>query len=315
MIRKGERMNAEETIVVRERSAARRFAAGIAAPLLAISLLAPASARADDPPKTVEPEKAPPLFKVDPVADSVLIAAGLGFSGIDELILSTGEIAPQRPGSTNNLLGIDRIAVTQTIDPNASTYSNIGLGVALGFAALDPILSGLRDGPDAGLVDGIIYAESLSLTLAITDITKVAFRRPRPIAYQEQAALDAQYGGASKAPSISDTDATLSFFSGHASIIGAASATATYLAFMRSPGTWRPWVTLVAGTLLTTGVSYERVRAGAHFPTDVIAGALAGGCIGVLVPHLHRFDSGVHHLWVGANAVEGGGQVTLGGLL
>jgi membrane-associated phospholipid phosphatase len=312
MIWKGERM---ATIAVGGRSAARRFAVRSAAPLLVMSLLAPASARADDPPKTVEPEKALPLFKVDPVADAVLIAAGLGFSGIDELILSTGEIAPQRPGSTNNLLGIDRIAVTQTIDPHATTYSNIGLGVALGFAALDPVLSGLRDGSDAGLVDGTIYAESLSITLAITDLTKIAFRRPRPIAYKEQAALDAQYGGASKSPSISDTDATLSFFSGHASIIAATSATATYLAFMRSPGTWRPWVTLVAGTLLTTGISYERVRAGAHFPTDVIAGALAGGCIGVLVPHLHRFDSGAHHLWVGANAVEGGGQVTLGGLL
>src|ERR1700722_9188605 len=290
-----------------------RLARATAATLVGVSLLVSGTSRADDPPKTAADVKAPPLFQVDPVADAVLIAAGLGFSGIDELILSTGEIAPQRPGSTSNLLGIDRIAVTQTIDPHASTYSNIGLGVALGFAALDPILSGVRDGSDAALVDGTIYAESLSLALAITDLTKIAFRRPRPIAYKEQAALDAEYGGPSKSPSISDTDATLSFFSGHASIIAATGATATYLAFMRSPGTWRPWVTLVASALLTTGVSYERVRAGAHFPTDVIAGALAGGCIGVLVPHLHRFDSGVHRFWVSANGREGGVGVTVGG--
>ncbi len=294
-------------------SPATRLARGTAVALLAVSLLAAATSRADDPPKSGERDKPAPLFKVDPVADAVLIAAGLGFSGIDELILSTGEIAPQRPGSPNNLLGIDRIAVTQTIDPHANTYSNVGLGVALGFAALDPILSSVRDGWGVGLVDGTIYAESLSITLAITDLTKIAFRRPRPIAYKEQAALDAEFGGPSKSPSISDTDATLSFFSGHASIIAATSATATYLAFMRSPDTWRPWVTLAAGTLLTTGVSYERVRAGAHFPTDVIAGALAGGCIGVLVPHLHRFDSGAHQLWVGGNAMEGGGGVTVGG--
>ncbi len=294
-------------------SPATRLARGTAVALLAVSLLAAATSRADDPPTIVERDKPAPLFKVDPVADAVLIAAGLGFSGIDELILSTGEIAPQRPGSPNNLLGIDRIAVTQTIDPHANTYSNIGLGVALGFASHDPIFSGVRDGWDAALVDGTIYAESLSITLAITDLTKIAFRRPRPIAYKEQAALDAEFGGPSKSPSISDTDATLSFFSGHASIIATTSATATYLAFMRSPDTWRPWVTLAAGTLLTTGVSYERVRAGAHFPTDVIAGALAGGCIGVLVPHLHRFDSGAHQLWVGGNAMEGGGRVTVGG--
>ena len=307
-------MIADETTASRRLPARRALVHAGAAALVALSLGAPAPARADDPPKAAAAAKPDPLFKVDPVADVVLVAAGLGFSGLNELILSTGEIAPQRPGSPSKLLSIDRIAVTQVVDPNAGTYSNIGLGVAVAFAALDPILSGLRDGYDAGLVDATIYAESLSLTFAITDLTKIAFRRPRPIAYQEQAALDAEYGGADKSPSISDTDATLSFFSGHASIIAATSATATYLAFMRSPGTWRPWVTMAAGALLTTGISYERVRAGAHFPTDVIAGALAGACIGVLVPHLHRFDSGVLHLWVGANAMEGGGGVTLGGL-
>ena len=39
---------------------------------------------------------------------------------------------------------------------------------------------------------------------------------------------------------------------------------------------------------MSTFISYERVRAGQHFPTDVIMGALVGAGIGVLVPHLHR---------------------------
>jgi membrane-associated phospholipid phosphatase len=275
---------------------------------------APVSAAGLPPLLDPVPLKRDPFFKVDPVTDVVLIGASLGFAGLDELILSTGEIAPQRPGSTADLLGIDRVAVTQTIDPNANTRSNIGLGVALAFAAIDPVISGFTDGLDAGLIDGILFAESLSVTFAITDLTKIAFRRPRPIAYQEQAALNAQFGGADKAPSISDTDATLSFFSGHASIVSATAATATYLAFMRSPGTWRPWVTLAVGALWTAGVSYERVRAGAHFPTDVIAGSLAGASIGVLVPHIHRFDAGTHHILVGgAPAPGGGGLATVSG--
>jgi undecaprenyl-diphosphatase len=82
---------------------------------------------------------------------------------------------------------------------------------------------------------------------------------------------------------------TPTFFSGHASTTGAISATATYLAFMRSgPRHARPWITLGIGTLLTAFVSYERVRAGEHFPTDVIMGSLVGAGIGVLVPHFHR---------------------------
>src|SRR6185436_3457352 len=93
----------------------------------------------------------------------------------------------------------------------------------------------------------------------------------------------------STAGSCSDTDLQLSFFSGHASSTGAVSATATYLAFVRSgPRHARPWITLAAGTLLTAFVSYERVRSGEHFPTDVIMGSMAGAGIGVLVPHFHR---------------------------
>ncbi len=276
---------------------------------LGAALASPSDARAADPPL---PDQ---HFSIDPVADGVFITAGAGFSGLNELILSTGEIAPQRPGSPDKLLSFDRIAVTQTFDPNAGAVSNVGLGVALAFAALDPILSGARDGPDAAIVDAVIYAESLSLTLAITDITKIAVRRPRPIAYIQQASLDAQYGGADKSPSISSTDATLSFFSGHAAIVAAASATATYLAFIRSPHSWRPWVTLAAGTLLTAFVSYERVRSGAHFPTDVIGGALAGGAIGVLVPQLHRHETDGRSFWIGFSPATGvGGSLTLQGL-
>jgi hypothetical protein len=35
---------------------------------------------------------------------------------------------------------------------------------------------------------------------------------------------------------------------------------------------------------------HERVRAGEHFPTDVIAGSIAGAGIGLVVPHLHRTE-------------------------
>jgi membrane-associated phospholipid phosphatase len=272
--------------------------------ILTGALLAPSMAHADEPAWQIDQH-----FKIDPVTDIVLTGGAAGAAGITDLILSTGEIRPQ-PLPVNpttmkvdisNLLPIDRGAVTQTIDPHASTYSDIGLYAALGFAVLDPILSGVRDGWDAGLVDAVMYAESLSLTLFVTDVTKIAVRRPRPLDY-------------SNPNNTSDTNLQLSFFSGHASATASVTATATYLAFVRAPRTPRPWITLAAGTLLTAFVSYERVRSGNHFPTDVITGALAGGAIGVLVPHLHRRSVEGPGVWIGAAPAPGGGLLDLHGV-
>jgi undecaprenyl-diphosphatase len=248
----------------------------------------PATAPVPAPPSAVVPVGRTPFFRVDPVADSILIAVALGFSQLNDVILSTGEIRPQRPGDPKNLIALDRVAVKQTFDSNMSTYSSVGLFVALGYAALDPVISWARLGKEAALVDAVLYGESITLAMAFTGLTKIAVRRPRPSAYKEQAELDKEFGP-DKSPSITDTNSSLSFFSGHAALVSSVSATATYLAFARSPGTARPWVTLALGLALTGSVSFARVRAGAHFPTDVMAGALAGAGIGVLVPHFHRF--------------------------
>jgi undecaprenyl-diphosphatase len=275
-------------------------------------------------PASADPPAAPPLvgtspglepgqhFVVDPVVDGVLIAGGAGFSFMLSLVLGTGEIRATPPGPTSSLLSIDRGAVTQNIDPNAGTFSDVGLYTAIGFAALDPILSGLRDGWDAGLVDVLLYAETLSLTETLTDITKIAVRRPRPVDYVD---CPAGPGGAPNGSSgcASSTNLQLSFFSAHAAVTASLGATATYLAFVRDPSSARPWITLGAATALAAFVSYERVRSGAHFPTDVITGSMAGAAIGVLVPHLHRHKQEAPPMWVGAAPTSGGGALTLGG--
>jgi membrane-associated phospholipid phosphatase len=272
-------------------------------------LLLASSAWADPiPVKIATPVTGPPTlaegqhFTIDPVADGVLIAGGGGFAAMLGFVLGTGEIQPATPGPTSNLLSIDRIAVTQTLDPHATTFADATLYTAIGFAVLDPILSGVRDGWDAFVVDGVLYAESIAVTEALTDITKIAVRRPRPIDY-----IDCE-----PPKTCSATDFSLSFFSGHASTVATIGATATYLAFMRDPKSARPWITLGAAVAMTTFVSYERVRSGDHFPTDVITGALAGAVVGVLVPHLHRHKDEAPPVWIGAAPAPGGGTVSLG---
>jgi undecaprenyl-diphosphatase len=315
--------------------------AGAAAP-------APAESGAPAPSSTAAPEKAPipvtgdlqaptsvkrsetlepkPVYlpptlngsrlQADPIADGAMLSIAIGFAGLSTVILSTGEIRPQQISSTftsSQLLGIDRIAVTQTVDPNAKTLANIGLYAAIGYTLIDTIATGFREGSkQSALVDGVIYAEAIAITTGVTNLAKVAVRRPRPYAYVEAIAHknDPTYSN-------SDSDSSLSFFSGHTATVGAAAGVATYLAFTRSSNSIRPWLTLAGGTALTAFVSVERVRAGDHFPTDVIAGAMAGAGIGVLVAHLHREDTAKQRrVWIGFTPGAGqGGMATIGGLL
>lgn len=273
--------------------------------------------------KTVEPKPAEPpptdprvRFDADPIADGVIVAVAAGFAGVLDLINSTGEVRPQqiaRDFDRRSLLGIDRGALSQNPDSDAANYSNYGLFAAAGFALVDPVLSGFREGSvQTGLVDGVMYAESIAIVWGLTNLTKMAVRRPRPLAY-----IDAEKNRADPNYSNASTDSSLSFFSGHSAIVSAISATATYLAFARSPRSARPWITLLVGTALTTFVSVERVFSAKHFPTDVIAGALAGAGVGVLVPHLHRSEGLKQRgVWVGFAPAErgAGGALQVGGL-
>jgi membrane-associated phospholipid phosphatase len=255
-------------------------------------------------------------FGVDPVGDGALLLGAFGFASLGEAFLSTGELRPQQiepTFDTKHLLPIDRAAVEQTVDPHADKFSSAGVYVAFGFAVADSVLSGFRYGHDAAIVDAVMYSEAVVISWGLTNLAKVAFRRPRPIAYIEREhAIEAGQDPATY--NNTSTDSALSFYSGHTAFTATISASATYLAFARSPHTARPWLTLAGGVALTTFVGVERVRSGAHFPTDVIAGALAGAGIGMLVVHLHRQDAARRPVWVGAMPLDGGGGLTLGGL-
>ena len=169
-------------------------------------------------PAVVQPVVGNAPFQIDPISDGALIAAGVGFGGILELILSTGEIRPQRPVDPNRAAR-DRQGRGHA-DLRSERERTLQLrplhGARLRRRRSHPLGLSRRLERRAGRRDSLCRIAEPDVR-AFTDLAKIAVRRPRPSAYVAQAQLDQKFGP--NGPSITATDQSLSFFSGHAAIL------------------------------------------------------------------------------------------------
>ncbi len=127
---------------------------------------------------------------------------------------------------------------------------------------------------------GTMFLESCLFLSGFTYLTKATVGRKRPYLYNTDLSVKERQspGG----------DAYLSFYSGHTA---AAFTAATFLSKVITDIHGDSiWTKLLWGSSLTLAAmtGYARVKAGKHYPTDVIAGAIAGFAIGYLVPSLHK---------------------------
>lgn len=137
----------------------------------------------------------------------------------------------------------------------------------LGIAANDADV--LRKTP----TDGLFVLEAVAANGLLNQVVKYAAARERPYGHYPTP-LD-------PTPT---ADARVSFYSGHTSTtfcLAAASGTIAYLrGYELAPLAWIPGATLAAFT------GYLRVAADKHYFTDVLAGAVVGTAMGILVPML-----------------------------
>ncbi|TAE55157.1 MAG: phosphatase PAP2 family protein [Bacteroidetes bacterium] len=226
--------------------------------------------------------QSPGPYRLRPAPEAAWSAAALGLT-------LAGRQIEQRiaPLTAPQLAALDRSRIP-AFDRFASYYwspraARVSDYLLLGSIAAPYALSLLRkstrsDWPQLSLM----ATQTFFLTYGITNLTKVAALRNRPYTYLDAAGNpDLQAAQASH-------DARLSFFSGHSSVSAAmcffsARVYADYYPSSKA----KPWVWAGAAVIPAT-TALLRVKAGKHYPSDVIAGYAIGAATGLLVPLLHR---------------------------
>jgi membrane-associated phospholipid phosphatase len=133
----------------------------------------------------------------------------------------------------------------------------------------------------------LLHGEAISANLLMHGITKYLVQRPRPYNYHRDPRV-AEYARRA------GEDSHLSFYSGHASTGFAAAVAGSYVfASGSADREIKAMIWLLEMTLAST-TAQLRIRAGRHFYSDVLIGALVGGAIGFAVPALHADAGGLY---------------------
>lgn len=218
-------------------------------------------------------------YRLDWRTDGAVAATTIATGAMATAVSGDGHLslAQVRGLSRSDVNWLDRSATYRY-----STLSDGASSALVAACSLAPLL--LSAAPEMRRdwqVVGVMYLQTWFLANWAPDISKGTVDRVRPYLFNPRAPLDEK---------VEDSSARRSFYSGHTTL---AFATATFSAAILSdyyPQT--RWASRTGKGLLLTavGVGCLRYAAGAHYPTDVLVGAVVGSAIGYLVPRLHRCD-------------------------
>lgn len=219
-------------------------------------------------------------YKLSSEKELVITAAGFTISILDLYLINNKQPITNEELKTitaDNINSFDKSAIN-----NYSNTSFILSDILLAASIVSPMLlftsSKVRD--DFGTVSAMCLENAL-LYFALPHLGKALIDRYRPYVYNPEVPLENKL----------TTDSKLSFFSGHTT---PAFANAVFLSKVYSDyypdSGWIPYI-WTFNLMLAATIGYLRFDAGAHFPTDVLTGAIVGSVIGYLIPILHKADS------------------------
>jgi len=183
-----------------------------------------------------------------------LVALGAGVAHADE----------RCPLNALDCLAVDQFSATADAASDAFFITSLVLPVGMELA---------RGLDDDSLERGLAYAGSVGATAVVAGLVKVTVKRQRPYTYNR----DAHVQAFTRTAKGSDH----SFFSGHTSLSFAAATSGGVLTNAVNDDDASRYAIWAAGGALASATGILRVRAGKHFPTDVLVGAVIGTAAGV----------------------------------
>jgi len=209
------------------------------------------------------------------------ISAGVFILGTGILVQATDDTKPFTVRQVNSLDGekinfFDEIALD-----NLSESSDDLSDIIRSGATILPLYFLLNHHTREDILPLIgMGAEVFTISFGINILAKNVVNRTRPLTFNPQATLEKR----------TEIDARRSFYSGHTA------HTAAFTFFMakvisdyhpHAPKAFKAGLWSFSAVVPALS-AWLRVRAGKHFPTDVITGYIAGAAIGYLIPHLHK---------------------------
>ena len=236
------------------------------------------------------------------VAPAALVSAALGLYLVNRADpITLAEITALDERRVN---GLDRGA-TSNWSTSWQDVSDWSRNIAVATSGLISASPYLLDGEWSETVTlGAMFAETMSLVVGVTAITKGLATRTRPYAYNTSLTTVQRLDIAGR----DSNSVRLSFISGHTSMaFAAATLLSTVYSDIHGPTTTSK---IVWGASLSLAAlsGYSRVHGGMHFPSDVVAGAAVGATVGYLIPALHRVGADPP---VSVSASPGGVQLRL----
>ncbi len=236
-------------------------------------------------------------FRLKPLKDTVIILGAFSMQQGSDRIISRVVVPDPASLDRINIPAFDRFAC-KYYSPKMSRISDYTKNAVSGMMLLSSLylMTDIRkENIQAFLTDMFMYSETELLITGLTQCSKGLFKRSRPYAYNTDVSLDVR----------KEKNASLSFWSGHASFAFASAVVTGYIFQKRHPGSRFVKPVWICGISCAAATGILRVRSGVHFPTDVLAGATVGAFTGWFITRVHSEKTQQLSLFTEVNGTHG----------